>query len=129
MLIFLTPGKNPLWQIILLVLAIGGGGPASMVAFDYSRVAIPKFRLGSSNGIINSGGFIATFTSMLLVGLALDSIHALKFIGDQPLYSLEGFKLAFPLELLVISFGLFNFYRARTAASTTKAKQNARTLE
>lgn len=129
LLIFLTPGKNPLWQIILLVLAIGVGGPASMVAFDYSRVAIPKFRLGSSNGIINSGGFIATFTSMFLVGLALDSIHALKLIGDQPLYSLEGFKLAFPLELLVISFGLFSFYRARTAASITKSTQNARTLE
>ena len=128
-LIFLTPGKNPLWQIILLVLAIGVGGPASMVAFDYSRVAIPKFRLGSSNGIINSGGFIATFTSMFLVGLALDSIHALKLIGDQPLYSLEGFKLAFPLELLVISFGLFSFYRARTAASAAKVTQNARTLE
>jgi MFS family permease len=114
LLIFFTPGQNPLWQIVLLVLAIGVGGPASMIAFDYSRVAIPKYRLGSSNGIINSGGFIATFTSMFLVGVALDVIHALRLVGAEPLYSLAGFKLAFPFELLVITFGLFMFFRARS---------------
>jgi MFS family permease len=121
LLIFLTPGRNPLWQIILLVLAIGIGGPASMVAFDYSRVAIPKYRLGSSNGIINSGGFIATFSSMFLVGLALDAIHAWGLVGNQPLYSLAAFKLAFPFALLVISFGLIQFYRAR--AKTFERRQ------
>ena len=114
LLIFLTPGKNPLWQIILLVLAIGIGGPASMVAFDYSRVSIPKHRLGSSNGIINTGGFVATFISMFAVGIALDAVHDSRILGDQPLYSLGGFKLAFPLELVVISFGLFKFLRARS---------------
>ena len=114
LLIFLTPGKNPLWQIILLVLAIGIGGPASMVAFDYSRVSIPKHRLGSSNGIINSGGFVATFISMFAVGIALDAVHSSRILGDQPLYSLGGFKLAFPLELVVISFGLFKFFQARS---------------
>jgi MFS family permease len=114
LLIFLTPGKNPLWQIILLVLAIGIGGPASMVAFDYSRVSIPKHRLGSSNGIINSGGFVATFISMFAVGIALDAVHDSRILGDQPLYSLSGFKLAFPLELVVISFGLFKFFQARS---------------
>lgn len=114
LLIFLTPGKNPLWQIILLVLAIGIGGPASMVAFDYSRVSIPKQRLGSSNGIINSGGFVATFISMFAVGIALDAVHDSRILGDQPLYSLGGFKLAFPLELVVISFGLFKFFQARS---------------
>ena len=116
LLIFFTPGQNPLWQIVLLVLAIGVGGPASMIAFDYSRVAIPIYRLGSSNGIINSGGFIATFTSMFLVGVALDVIHALRLVGTEPLYSLAGFKLAFPFELLVITFGLLMFYRARSKA-------------
>jgi MFS family permease len=116
LLIFFTPGQNPLWQIVLLVSAIGVGGPASMIAFDYSRVAIPIYRLGSSNGIINSGGFIATFTSMFLVGVALDVIHALRLVGTEPLYSLAGFKLAFPFELLVITFGLFMFFRARSKA-------------
>ena len=129
LLIFFTPGQNPLWQIVLLVLAIGVGGPASMIAFDYSRVAIPKYRLGSSNGIINSGGFIATFTSMFLVGVALDVIHALRLVGAEPLYSLAGFKLAFPFELLVITFGLFMFFRARSKALRTDRQLVGNNLE
>lgn len=113
LLVLLTPGRNPLWQIALLVLAIGVGGPASMVAFDYSRVAIPLYRLGSSNGIINSGGFVATLTSMFLIGVSLDIIHSSKLLGDASLYSLESFKLAFSSGLVVISFGLGFFLLER----------------
>jgi MFS family permease len=113
LLIMLTPGANPLWQILLLVLCIGAGGPASMIAFDYSRTAIPKHRIGSSNGIINSGGFVATFTCMFLVGITLDLLHQFKIHGDSGLYSLQAFKLAFPIELVVISVGLLMFYRER----------------
>jgi MFS family permease len=125
LLIFLTPGTNPFWQIILLVLSIGIGGPASMIAFDYSRVAIPKHRLGSSNGIINSGGFVATFISMALVGIALDTVHTLHLVGNQALYSLAAFKLAFPLELAVITFGLIRFYRARAEARQSTKLESA----
>ena len=113
LLILLTPGQNPLWQIVLLVLCIGSGGPASMMAFDYSRTSIPKDRLGSANGVINSGGFVATFSSMLLVGLALDFIHANKIFGEAQLYSLPAFKAAFLLLLAVVTFGLLMFYRER----------------
>jgi MFS family permease len=113
LLILLTPGQNPLWQIALLVLCIGSGGPASMMAFDYSRTSIPKDRLGSANGVINSGGFVATFSSMLLVGLALDFIHANKIFGEAQLYSLPAFKAAFLLLLAVVTFGLVMFYRER----------------
>jgi MFS family permease len=117
LLVLLTPGKNPLWQIILLVLALGIGGPASMAAFDYSRTSIPKYRLGSSNGIINSGGFVATFICMFLIGLALDRIRAANILRDSGLYSLEAFKLAFPVQLIVIVFGLVMFYRERRLTS------------
>jgi MFS family permease len=113
LMILLTPGQNPLWQIVLLVLCIGSGGPASMMAFDYSRTSIPKNRLGSANGVINSGGFVATFLSMLLVGLALDFIHANKIFGNAQLYSLPAFKEAFLLLLAVVTFGLGMFYRER----------------
>ena len=113
LLILLTPGANPLWQIVLLVLSIGIGGPASMIAFDYSRGSIPKYRLGSSNGVINSGGFVATFLGMFLVGLMLDSIHASGILGSARLYDVAAFKLAFPIHLLVITIGLVLFYRER----------------
>ena len=114
-LIILTPGKNPLWQIIFLVLAVGIGGPASMAAFDYSRTFIPKHRLGSSNGIINSGGFVSTFACMFLIGAALDLIKDLGVFKGEQLYSLEAFKLAFPIQLAVMTLGIVMFYRERRA--------------
>lgn len=113
LVVILTPGINPTWQLIFLVLAIGTGGPASMIAFDYSRKAIPKYRLGSSNGIINSGGFVATFITMFLIGVALDLIKALGLLGKVSLYSLEAFKLAFPIQIVVMVLGLAMFYRER----------------
>lgn len=113
MLIILTPGVNPTWQILFLVLAIGIGGPASMVAFDYSRTSIPQLRLGSSNGIINSGGFVATFITMFLVGVALDLIQRFGLSGGASLYSLASFKLAFPIQLAVMTFGIWMFFRER----------------
>lgn len=116
LLIFLTPGRNPLWQLVVLVLVIGVGGPASMIAFDYSRTTIPKQRIGSANGIINSGGFVATFSSMFLIGLSLDLIRAWGLVGNRDLYNLDAFKLALPLQLIIMTVGLFFFYRARRIA-------------
>jgi MFS family permease len=117
-LIIFTPGVNPTWQVVLLVLAIGVGGPASMTAFDYSRTSIPKYRLGSSNGIINSGGFVATFLTMFLIGAALDLIQTNQLVPDRALYSLESFKLALPIQLLVMGVGLTMFYRERRLTRT-----------
>jgi MFS family permease len=113
LLVLLTPGQNPTWQLVFLVLAVGIGGPASMAAFDYSRTSIPKHRLGSSNGIINSGGFIATFVCMFLIGVALDMIKASGLFEGAGLYSLSAFKLAFPVQILVMSLGILMFYRER----------------
>ena len=118
LLVLLTPGQNPLWQIILLVLIIGSGGPASMVAFDYSRTSIPKHRLGSSNGVINSGGFVATFVCMFLIGAVLDIVKANQMVASAELYSLDAFKLAMPVQLVVLSIGLAMFYRERRKTQT-----------
>lgn len=119
-IIVLSPGANPTWQIVLLVLSLGVGGPASMVAFDYSRTSIPQYRLGSSNGIINSGGFVATFITMFLVGVALDLIQRFDLAGGASLYSLPAFKMAFPIQVAVMTIGLVMFYRERRI---TKALQ------
>ena len=115
-LVMATPGVNPTWQLVYLVIAVGVGGPASMAAFDYSRTSIPKYRLGSSNGIINSGGFVATFVCMFLIGITLDGVKGIGVFGAAELYSLEAFKLAFTIQLLVMAFGLTMFYRERRLA-------------
>lgn len=120
LLVLLTPGRNPIWQIVFLVLAVGIGGPASMAAFDYSRTSIPKHRLGSSNGIINSGGFVSTFICMFLIGVVLDLVKTSGLLGSADLYSLEAFKFAFPVQLAVMSIGIFMFYRERGLTSALK---------
>jgi MFS family permease len=94
----------PFLALLLFVLAIGIGGPASMLAFDFSRRFIEPGRQGSANGFINMGGFVAAFTLMFLVGLGLDLAVA---IGVAPVqYSLEAFRMAFIVEPLVTIFGL-----------------------
>ena len=120
LLVLLTPGRNPIWQIVFLVLAVGIGGPASIAAFDYSRTSIPKHRLGSSNGIINSGGFVSTFICMFLIGVVLDLVKTSGLLGSADLYSLEAFKFAFPVQLAVMSIGIFMFYRERGLTSALK---------
>jgi len=106
------PGAAPMWLVITWVLATAINGPASMVAMDYTRQFVPKSQLGSVNGFVNIGGFSATFTMMLLVGIALDAYYEL--IGrplGQALYSLNGFRVSFVAVVLIISLGLWQYLR------------------
>jgi hypothetical protein len=50
---------------------------------------------------------------MLLIGVALDLIKASGLFVGTDLYSLAAFKLAFPLQLLVMSIGILMFHRER----------------
>lgn len=96
-------------EVSLLVVVIGIGGPASMIAFDFSRSFVGKENLGISNGIINIGGFLACFVMLFLVGVTLDLQQAWD---GRALYSLEHFKLAMATQLIVLAIGLGFFERA-----------------
>lgn len=100
-------GPAPIWLVVLLVITIGVGGPASMMAFDFTRKLVPQERLGSANGIANIGGFLATFVTMFLVGALLDI--ALNQGWTATLYSLEGFRLAMPVQFAVLGVGVVGF--------------------
>ena len=105
------PGQAPFWLLVAMVLAIGVGGPASMLAFDYSRAYTPKHELGSVNGFVNIGGFLASFTMMAIIGVALDLLNR-----DRPtsqLYNLDNFKMALPVHFLVTLAGLCFFLREK----------------
>lgn len=106
------PGQAPMWLVITWVLATAINGPASMVAMDYTRQFVPKSQLGSVNGFVNIGGFSATFTMMLLVGVGLDLYY--EFLGrssGQALYSLAGFRVSFIAVVAIISVGLWQYLR------------------
>jgi MFS family permease len=96
-------GPPPIWMLAALVMIIGVGGPSSMVSFDYSKEAFPSSELGATNGLINVGGFLASLTMMWIIGVSLDAQ------GGQALYTLEHFKIAFLLQLVVTALGVIGF--------------------
>lgn len=101
------PGKAPIWLVIGWLVATSMNAPASMVAFDYTRQYVPKKELGSTNGFVNIGGFLATFSMMFVIGVVLDVYYnSVGKAAGLPLYSLDGFRIAFVTVLVVIGFGL-----------------------
>lgn len=113
-IVLLWPGQPPVWSVILLVVVIAIGGPGSLIGFDFARTFNPLRNLGSANGIVNVGGFLASFVMMLLIGLVLD---ALSHGSSDPatLYSLAGFRIAFLVQYLVVGTGVVFLIFARRA--------------
>lgn len=94
------PGRAPLWLLVVLVLVLATNGPGSMLGFDYARTDNPADRLGSASGIVNVGGFVASLTTVLAVGLVLDLLA-----GPQG-YGLGELKAAFAVQYLLWGLGL-----------------------
>ena len=77
----------PLAVLGVFVTVVAVGGPISLVAFDVARTSNPPSRLGTATGLVNTGGFIAAFVTMLAIGLVLD--HASGGARD-----LDAFRVA-----------------------------------
>jgi MFS family permease len=109
-LVLLWPGRPPILLLVLLMLALGVGGPGSQIGFDYARTFNPAASLGGASGLVNVGGFTASFTMMFLIGLILDVEHSL---GGGPLYSLSAFRGAFAVQFPVLGIGVILLLLAR----------------
>ncbi|MFB2555968.1 MFS transporter [Herbiconiux liangxiaofengii] len=109
--VLLWPGIPPFWLIVLLVITMGVGGPGSLIGFDFARSFNPIRSLGSANGIVNVGGFTASFVTMFVIGVILDAQFD---AGWSPtLYDLDAFRLAFAVQYPIIGFGVVMLLRAR----------------
>jgi sugar phosphate permease len=106
------PGTPPLWLIVSLLVVIAIGGPGSLVGFDFARTFNPARSLGSASGIVNVGGFLATFVMMLLIGLVLDVLGG-GSSDPKRLYSLDSFRVAFLVQYVVVGTGVVFLVRAR----------------
>ena len=73
------PGRAPLWLLVMLVVVISVGGPGSMVGFDFARTFNPSATLGTAQGMVNMGGFVASLLVMQAMGLILDAAGDLSF--------------------------------------------------
>ncbi|WP_181793025.1 nitrate/nitrite transporter [Streptomyces sp. WELS2] len=96
------PGRHaPMWLLLVLCVVLGACGPASMLGFDFARPANPPERQGTASGITNMGGFIASMTTLLAIGVLLDatgddytvafcSVFVLQALGVSQILRLRG---------------------------------------
>ncbi|MFP8959490.1 MFS transporter [Streptomyces nanhaiensis] len=95
------PGRAPLWALVLMCVVLGSCGPGSMIGFDFARPANPPERQGTASGIVNIGGFTASMTALLAVGVLLDatgddyriafaSLFVLQALGTAQILRLRG---------------------------------------
>ncbi|MEU9158784.1 MFS transporter [Streptomyces sp. NPDC048424] len=104
------PGDTaPMWLLITLCLVLGGCGPASMIGFDFARPANPPERQGTASGITNMGGFIASMTTLLTVGVLLDAT------GDN-------YRIAFSTVFVLEALGVSQILRLRRRALAREAE-------
>lgn len=134
-IVLLWPGVAPFWLLAALVAVMGGVGPASMIAFDFSKSYVPIQRLGLANGIVNIGGFFATLVTMYLVGLALDIIYGWRLGAESSgngagtglgtagvaLYDLTAFRIAMWIQVAIILVGILGLRREHRLLAAVQA--------
>lgn len=95
------PGAHaPLWLLVFLCLALGAGGPAATIGFDFATGANPPERHGVAAGIVNMGSFIGAIIALAAIGAVLDATH-------------DDYRLAFVSVVVISVFGLTQLIRHR----------------
>jgi MFS family permease len=101
------PSAAPLWLLTLLVIVISVGGPGSMVGFDFARTFNPSTTLGTAQGMVNMGGFIASLLVMQAMGV---------LIGAAGGYSFESFRQAWTVQYAIWAFAVIGILITRKKA-------------
>lgn len=110
--VLLWPGPAPMWLLVVLVLTMAAGGPASLVGFDLARTYTPVEVSGRANGLVNIGGFGASVVAIALIGVVLD----LREPGGMAAYTLTDFKVAMSVQYAFWALGAVQVLRYRHKA-------------
>jgi sugar phosphate permease len=113
------PGRAPLWLLVVLVVVISVGGPGSMVGFDFARTFNPSATLGTAQGMVNMGGFVASLLVMQAMGLILDAA------GD---FSFESFRLAWTVQYAIWTLAVVGILITRSKARRLMRAEQERML-
>nr|WP_256735852.1 MFS transporter [Mycolicibacterium hippocampi] len=117
--ILALPHRAPLWLLVVLIVVISVGGPGSMVGFDFARTFNPSATLGTAQGMVNMGGFIASLLLMQAMGLVLQAAGGMSF---------ESFRLAWTLQYAVWALAVVGILITRHKTRKLLRLENDRIL-
>ena len=117
--ILALPHRAPLWLLVVLIVVISVGGPGSMVGFDFARTFNPSATLGTAQGMVNMGGFVASLLLMQAMGLVLQATGGMSF---------ESFRLAWALQYAVWALAVVGILITRHKARKLLRLENDRIL-
>jgi MFS family permease len=109
----------PMWLLVILVVVISVGGPGSMVGFDFARTFNPSATLGTAQGMVNMGGFLASLMVMQAMGLILGAMGG---------YSFESFRLAWTVQYAVWILAVTGILITRKKARRLMRAEQERSL-
>ncbi|HEU4360849.1 MAG TPA: MFS transporter [Mycobacterium sp.] len=115
------PFPAPRWLLVLLVAVISGGQPVSIIAFDFARTFNPPANLSTAQGMVNTGGFIASVLMMQTMGIIISAVGG---------YSFNAFRLAWTAQYVIWAVAAAGVVAANRKArfSDTPGEQPSRTL-
>ncbi|MDT5387792.1 MAG: hypothetical protein QOE04_1433, partial [Mycobacterium sp.] len=117
--VLVLPGRAPLWLLVVLIVVISVGGPGSMVGFDFARTFNPSATLGTAQGMVNMGGFIASLLVMQAMGVILGAMGG---------YSFESFRLAWTVQYAVWVLAVVGILITRRKARRLMKAEEERSL-
>lgn len=117
-IVLLWPGTPPFWLVLGLLIATGGTTIASNIGFDFARTFNPHHSFGSASGIVNVGGFTASFTAMLIIGLLLDAAEG------AGLREWEAYRMAFWTFPAMVALGSVGVLIARRRTRSRLAEED-----
>ena len=100
----------PHWLLVVLVVVISVGGPGSVVGFDFARTFNPRASLGTAQGAVNVGGFLASLLLMQAMGMVISAMGG---------YSFESFRVAWCLQYIVWAVAVIGILTTRKKARAT----------
>ncbi|ORB86129.1 MFS transporter [Mycobacterium kansasii] len=106
-IVLALPGRAPLWLLVVLIIVISVGGPASMIGLDFARTFNTSATLGTAKGIVNMAGSLAGLLVMQAMGMILE-------ITDD--YSFDWFRLAWTVQYPVWALGIVGIVVTRRKA-------------
>jgi MFS family permease len=106
------PGPAPYWLLVLLIVALGAAGPASVVGIDIARTHNPSANLGVAQSMVNMAGFLASLVVLVAMGGVLTAMG-----GFTP----EAFRVAWLVQYPVWGLAVVGILVARRKARKADA--------